>query len=108
MWPFKRRSEVSVVGNPEPDLDVHAARYRMQRIQEIAEATSKSLEGAAELADCWLIHTVQHSSGDEPPRTGFIASPIWDDEWLLARNTFPTWTEAVAHVRAKGGELLVS
>lgn len=105
MWPFKR-NKTEVLGNPEPGLDAYAAEYRLHRIGEIATLTEKSREDAAQLADMWLVQSVQITAGPGSATQSYIPHPIWDDEWLLARSGFEDRSAAIEYVREVGGELL--
>jgi hypothetical protein len=83
-----------------------AQHYREFRIREIAEATQKSYADASALADRWIVHMCTVQVGDDAPEIRFIPSPIWDDEWMMSRNGFPTREEALAEVQRVGGKLL--
>lgn len=112
MWTFRRKSKPVQIGNPEKGLDRSALAYRLVRIREIAEMTEKSVPAAAELADRWVINMATAAYGlpdgrMSEPEVRFIPHPIWDDEWLMTRNGFPTREEAIAYVASVGGELLV-
>ena len=100
IWPFKRRKSAPSL------LTREEQKYRAVRIAEIADASGKSLEDATEFADRWFIQKVYGSTGDGDPTAQYIPFPVWDDEWLLTRNSFPTYTEALAEVLKHNGRLL--
>lgn len=100
IWPFKRKVKSSL--SPEEE------KYRAERITEISEATGKSLEDATEFADRWFIQKVYGSTDGGDPVAQYIPFPVWDDEWLLTRNSFPTYSDALAEVIKHGGKLLAS
>lgn len=102
IWPFKRKREPKSLLSPEEE------KYRATRIVEIAEATGKSLADATEFADHWFIQKVYGSTDGGGPVAQYIPFPIWDDEWLITRNSFPTYAEALAEVLKHGGKLLAS
>ena len=36
----------------------------------------------------------------------FIPHPLWDDEWLMTRSSYPTREQAEAYINRVGGKLL--
>ena len=102
IWPFKRRK------SPVSALSPVEEKYRAERIAEISAATGKSLADAMEFADRWFIQKVYGSTDGGDPVAQYIPFPIWDDEWLLTRNSFPTYSDALAEVLKHGGVLLAS
>lgn len=106
IW-FKRKRPFP---QPEYRIEHKSERdYREERIREISRLTGKTLEETAAFADLWMVHEVSARYGDdEDLHEAYIATPLWDDEWLLSRASFDTWDEARAYVSEVGGSLMES
>lgn len=86
--------------------DSSEAIYRIERIIEIAGVLEMSLADTAKRLDKWVIHEASGAVGDEAVVPQFIPTPLWDDEWLLTRSSFPTREQAEAYINRVGGELV--
>lgn len=103
---FKRKTKDAVPPAPYEMQDGSEKSYRIERITEIAGILERPLAETAERLDKWVIHEVSASIGDDDEMPQFIARPLWDDEWLLTRSSFPTHEQAEAYINRVGGTLL--
>lgn len=104
---FKRKVEQpvnvdAVPRAPYETQDSSESIYRIEKIIEIAGIWDQTLAYTAERLDKWVIREV--SQGEGAIRQ-FIPHPLWDDEWLLTRSSFPTREQAEAFINRVGGEL---
>lgn len=80
------------------------AEYRRRRIAEItAKSTDLNPEAKkkqAQILDSWAIEKVLVNDS-----VSWLASPLWDDEAMMTRDTFPTRDDAIDYVAAIGGNL---
>ena len=79
--------------------------YRHERISNLLNITGDNdREGMKKLLDSWTIDTLEHSMSEDPrPKTVYLPRPLWDDEAILARDTFDTKEAAIKYVRDQGG-----
>ncbi len=96
------RRKTAAAKKPVKSFSREEKRWREERKLEILEG----LEGdqrarLAAILDYWVIEDVEVNG--EP---GFLPRPLWDNEALLTRNSFPTLQEAEAEVADHGAELL--
>ncbi|URP22142.1 hypothetical protein SEA_BIG4_58 [Microbacterium phage Big4] len=103
---FKRKPKDAVPPAPYQLSDSSEKAYRIDRIKEIAGILDRPLAETAERLDVWVIREASGSVGDEPVMPMFIPHPLWDDEWLLTRSSYPTREQAEAHIHRVGGTLL--
>lgn len=79
--------------------------YRHERISSLLDVTGDNdREGLKKLLDSWTIDALEHSTSEDPrPKTVYLPRPLWDDEAILARDTFDTKETAIKYVRDQGG-----
>lgn len=77
-------------------------RFHQERVEDIlASAEPERRELVREAIERWVIEPLI-SNGEKR----WLPRPLWDNEAILARNSFSSYEEALAEVRAKGGKLL--
>lgn len=105
---FRRKPKVVKDAIPDApySLDSYDRNYRVVRIQEIAEIWNQSLAYTAERLDQWVIHPITGSRGGDDLIELYIPRPLWDDEWLMTRDSYVTREQAEAHVASVGGRLV--
>lgn len=101
IWPFRRKKKP----NAPPPLSRAEAQYRQQRINDVVATSGRDRADVEKLLDTWTIGVVTSRSGDGPPVKEYLPYPLWDDEAMISRNSFPTLGEALAEVSRHGGTL---
>lgn len=105
-WFSKKKDRVPKP--PYTGTDRSGLAYREERIREVAAGRGVPLKVVATLLDFWMIHPAISTVGDGPEELTWTPSPIWDDEWMLSRESFHTEEEALKYVSSVGGTLYVS
>ncbi|MGX9349203.1 hypothetical protein [Microbacterium sp. KNMS] len=77
-------------GNIRVRLKSPEEKYREQRQKEILAHYDK-----------WVVYAVNVNG-----QAAYIATPLWDDEWLLTRDSFPTAAEAVSVAKREGATFI--
>lgn len=104
IWPFT--SKKNNIPKPPAPLSRGEAAYRKERIEELSFRTGKTLQESALFMDQWLIHEVNSAVDGAELTVGYIPHPIWDDEWLMSRNSFSSYEEAEYEVIHNNGRLI--
>lgn len=103
---FKRKKKDEIPPAPYELGDSSEKAYRIDKITEIAGILGRPLAETAERLDVWVIREASGSSGDGPILPQYIPHPLWDDEWLMTRSSYPTREQAEAYINRVGGKLL--
>lgn len=90
-------------------VGVNNAEDEKHRAHRLADMGFDEGSSAAKLMDSWditeMVSTV--GSGDDAlTETAYLPYPLWDDESVLHRQSYPTYDQAVRHVEKAGGTLL--
>lgn len=112
MFKWFKRKPTRVPAAPYTLESRSEREYREARIREISEIWERPLDYTASVVDKWVIHEVETTRWPDGPDeegvtdTEYTATPLWDDEWVLSRESFPTHEQAEAYVNRIGGTLL--
>lgn len=97
--PVDKEKDLKSVGvNNENDRE-----YREKRMLQLEtlDLSEEQLEKSKHIFDTWLISRWV----DDDENVSFLPYPIWDEEAALVRKRYPTYQEALDHIKVVNGEL---